>query len=118
MAGVARHGVEARRPARVAAGFLDLLDAAEQAPRLVVRLVGREAGRLQTLGFAFEMELQLLVQIGFAAASEHDGAKAADDDVPDAHDQVRCSTRWTPADRRSHFATSAWSWSRPALVTV
>ena len=38
-------------------------------------------------------------------------------DVPDAHGYVLCNTRLTPADRRSHFATSASSCLRPAFVS-
>ena len=72
-------------PARVAAGFLDLLDAAEQAPRLEARIFARQAGRLQTLGLAFEMELQLFAQIGFAAVAEDERSEPAADDVPGAH---------------------------------
>ncbi len=118
VARVARQRVEGRRSARVAAGLLDLLDAAEQAHGLKARVFPRQAARLQTLGLAFEMELQLFVQIGFAAAAEDERSDPAADDVPSAHGYVSCKTRLTPADRRSHFATSASSCLRPALVSA
>ena len=117
VARVARQRVEGRRPARVAAGFLDLLDAAEQAQCLEARVFPRQAARLQTLGLAFEMELQLFAQIGFAAVAEDERSEPAADDVPGAHGYVLCKTRLTPADRRSHFATSVSSCLRPALVS-
>ena len=65
---IAHERIPGTGPARIAGRFLDLLDAAEQPPRLEARLLARQAGRLQTLGLAFEMELQFFVQIGFAAA--------------------------------------------------
>ena len=85
---------------------------------LKARLVARQAAGLQSLGLAFEMELQLFVQIRFAAAAENERSEPAAEDVPGAHGYVRCNTRLTPADRRSHFATSASSCLRPALVSA
>ena len=117
VARVAHERVPAGRPARVAARFLDLLDAAEQPQRLKARLVARQAARLQALGLALEMELQFLAQIGFAPIAEEDGSQPAAQDVPEAHGYVLCSTRLTPADSRSHFATSVSSCLRPALVS-
>ena len=104
---VAHERVEGRRPARIAAVFLDLLDAAEQPQRLKSRLFGRQAAGLQTLGLTFEMELQLFAEIRFAATGKHEGSQPAAQDVPEPLDHVRSSTRLTPADNRSHFATSA-----------
>ena len=106
-----------RRPARVAARFLDLLDATEQAQCLEPRVVLATGRSPAAVGLALEMELQLFVQIGFAAAAKDERAEPAADDVPDAHGYVLCSTRLTPADRRSHFATSVSSCLRPALVS-
>ena len=76
----------------------------------------RQAASLQPLGFAFEMELQLLTQVGLAAIAEEQGSQPASQRIPEAHGQVLCITRLTPADRRSHFETSTASWARPALV--
>ena len=77
MSRVAHERVPGAGPARVARRFLDLLDAAEQAPCLEARVLARQAGRLQTLGLAFEMELQFFAQIGFAAAAEEERSKPA-----------------------------------------
>ena len=115
---IAHERVPGAGPARIAAVLLDLLDGAEQASWLKARLVARQAAGLQALGLAFEMELQLFVQIRFAAAAENERSEPAADDVPGAHGYVRCNTRLTPADRRSHFATSASSCLRPALVSA
>ena len=52
---------------------------------LEARVFARQAARLQTLGLAFEMELQLFAQIGFAAAAEDERSEPAADDVPGAH---------------------------------
>ena len=81
---VAHERVPGGRPARVAALFLDLLDAAEQAPCLEARVLARQAARLQTLDLAIEMELQFFAQIGFAAVAEHDRTQPAVQDVPGA----------------------------------
>ena len=85
---------------------------------LETRVLSRQAARLQPLGLALEMELQLFVQIGFAAAAEDERSEPAADDMPGAHGYVRCNTRLTPADRRSHFATSVSSCLRPAFVSA
>ena len=101
------------------ARFLDLLDAAEQPQRLESRLVARQAARLQALGLAFEMELQLFAQIGFAAGRGKRAIGAGCAGCARARMvYVLCNTRLTPADRRSHFATSASSCLRPALVSA
>ena len=82
---VAHERVPGPCPARVAAVFLDLLDAAEQAARLEARLLARQAARLQALDLAIEMELQLFAQICFAAIAEDDRSQPAAQDVPQAH---------------------------------
>ena len=94
-----------------------MLDAAKHTARLKVRRVARQTARLQSLGFAFEMELEFLAQIGFTAIAEEQGSQSALQNVPEAHGQVLCSTRLTPAERRSHFETSTASWLRPAFVS-
>jgi hypothetical protein len=63
MARIAHECVPAGSATRVAAGFLDLLDAAEEPKRLESRLIARQAARLQALSFVLEMELQFLAQI-------------------------------------------------------
>src|SRR4029450_2883910 len=97
VARVARQRVEGRRPARIAAGFLDLLDVAEQAQGLETRVLSRQGARLQPLGLALEMELQLFAEIGFAAAAADERSEPAADDVPGAHGYGRRQTRLTPA---------------------
>ena len=92
--------------------------ATERPERLKLRRVARHAGRLQAFSFAFEVEGEFLAQIGFASIAEEDGSQTASEHVPVAHGQVFCSTRLTPAERRSHFATSAPSCLRPAFVSA
>ncbi len=82
---VAHERVPGGRPARVAAGFLELLDAAEQPQRLEARLFSGQAAHLQTIGLSFEMELQFFAQIRFTAVAEHDRSQPASQDVQEAH---------------------------------
>ncbi len=82
---VAHERVPRAGPARVAACFLDLLDAAEQPPRLEPRLFPGQTARVQALGFAIEMQLQLFAEIGFASIAEDDRSQPAAHDVPQAH---------------------------------
>jgi len=67
VARVARQRVEDRCPARVAAGFLDLVDAAEVAKRLAPRGLRRHAARSQPLDFPVDVQLQLLAEVGLAS---------------------------------------------------
>jgi hypothetical protein len=69
----------------LAARFLDLFDAAESPQGLRARVLGRHAVLLQALDLAFEVELELVAQIRFAAAPENDRAQPAVQDVPRAH---------------------------------
>ena len=115
--GVAHERVPCAGPARVSGRFLDLLNAAERPECLQARLLVRQAGCLQALDLAIEMELQLFAQIGFASIAEQDRTQPALQDVKQRARYVLCSTRLTPADSRSHFATSASSCLRPALVS-
>ena len=115
---VAHERIPGAGAARIATVFLDLLDAAEQAPRLQPRVFMRQAARLQAFGLAFEMELQLFAQIGFAAAAEQEGSKPAAKDVPGTHGYVLSRTRLTPAESRSHFATSVSTCLCPDLVSA
>ena len=109
--------VDERGPARVATLLPDLLNAPERPERLEARRVRGQAARLQPLGFPFEMELQFLGQLRFTAIAEQQGSQPGSQDVPEAHGQVLCSTRLTPAERRSHFETSTASCLRPAFVS-
>ena len=84
--------------------------------RLKARRLGWHAARLQPLGFALEMKLQLFAEIGFTGFAKQQRSQTALQNVPEAH-QVLCNTRLTPADRRSHFETSTASCLRPALVS-
>ena len=114
---VAQRVLDERGPARVATLLPDLLDAPERSERLEARCVRRQAGRLQPLSFAFEMELQFLGQIRFTASAEEQGSESGAQDGPEAHGQVLCNTRLTPVERRSHFETSTSSCLRPAFVS-
>src|SRR4030095_5882051 len=89
---------------------------ADGAPSLEARVFPRQAARLQSLRFAFEMELQLFAQVRLTLIAEHERSQTALQDVPQTHGYDLCSTRLTPADSRSHFATSAPSCVRPAFV--
>ncbi len=63
MSRVAHERVPRAGAARIAGGFFDLLDAAEQPQCLKPRLPAREASRLQALDFAIQMQLQLFAEI-------------------------------------------------------
>ena len=85
VAGVAHERVDGARASSVPAHFLDLLDAAERAQRLVPRGLGRQAARSQPLGFAVDVQLQLFVQLRFASIAEDERPHAASQDVPEPH---------------------------------
>jgi hypothetical protein len=114
---VADDDLDPRRAAGVATQLLGPLDAAEAAQRLGTGGAGRHPFRLQALGFAFEMVLQLLAQIGLAPIPTQQRAHPAPQDVPGASHDVLASTRLTPAERRSHFERSVWTCFRPARVS-
>ena len=59
---------------------------------------------LKAFGLTLEVKLQLLVQVRLAiGALKEQRSDPAARDVPEAHDQVLCNTRLTPAESRSHF---------------
>ena len=67
---VAVQRVEERRAAGVAAGILDLLDAAEGPHRFAARGLRRQAGRAEPLDFAVEIVLKFFAQVGFTLGAE------------------------------------------------
>ena len=114
--GVSENNRRARFYSITKAGLRQLSRETENWDRIAL-VIGRVL-RLQPLGLALEMELQLFVQIGLAAAAKDERSEPAEEDVPGAHGYVRSNTRLTPADSRSHFETSASSCLRPAFVSA
>jgi hypothetical protein len=82
---VAQQRVEERRAVGVAAGFLDLLDAAKCTHRFVARGLGRQAGSAEPLYLAVQIVLELFAQVGFTLGAEEERSEVIAQNVQDAH---------------------------------
>jgi hypothetical protein len=68
--------LEEHRAARVARFLLRSIDAAECDPGAAQRLLGRETGTRELVGFVFDVEAKLVVELLFDAVASHDRAEA------------------------------------------